>query len=181
MVSAIQDPFSLAQIVGYVATVIGVIGFSQHDDSKMRLYVFVMGLTLVVHFFLLGAFTATLAAFLAASRVGLSMIPRLRQNPHPIAISYVLMTVLMGLYLYERPLDIFPLFASMMGIYGFFYCEGIRMRVILFFGGGFWLTHNVLAMSYGPSVMEVFILVSNARTIMAMKKGAKKPPLTESL
>lgn len=173
----VYDPFSLTQIIGYLAAVVGVFAFAQHDDMRMRGLLCLMGCIIVLHFVMLGAYAAAMAAGLAGSRAGLSMFSHFRRHRHIISIIYAVITIWMGASLYERFIDILPLFAALTGTYAFFYLDGIKMRLVLMCGTTFWLTHNLLALSYGPSVMEFLVLSSNVRTIYQMlkKKGPFKP------
>lgn len=172
----IYDPLSLPQILGYIATVFGIIGFQQKDDTKLKIFVLLMSGFIVSHFILMESYTAALSAALAASRWGLSIFVAVRQRAHIFVPFFVALFVISGVLTFEHWYDALPPLASICGTFGLFYFTRIRLRLILLFGGSLWLTHNIFAMSYGPMVMEGFIFFSNAIMIIRFSIENKKLP-----
>lgn len=175
----VTHPLSLPQIVGYIATLFGIIGFQQKDDTKLRIFVCCMSVFLTLHFILIGSYAAAISAALAMSRWLLSIFASVRRYAFIIVPLYVVLFVTTGYLTYERWIDVLPVIASILGTYALFCCSKLRLRLILLLGGSFWAAHNFLALSYGPFVMESFIFISNAsmiyRFIMENKKLPRDP------
>jgi hypothetical protein len=172
----VTHPLSLPQILGYIATIFGIIGFQQKDDTKLRIFVCCMSVFIVWHFILMGSFSAAICAFLAATRWGLSIFARVRKYAHFLVPLYVLLFIAAGYLSYERWFDVLPILASISGTFALFYCTKLRLRLVLLLGGSLWVVHNFLALSYGPLVMESFIFISNAIMIARFINDNKKLP-----
>lgn len=175
----VTHPLSLPQILGYIATLFGIIGFQQKDDTKLRIFVCCMSSFIVAHFILMGSYAAAVSAALAMSRWALSIFAVVRKYAHILVPLYIILFIGGGYLTYERWIDVLPVIASISGTYALFYCSRLRLRLVLLFGGSFWIAHNLLALSYGPLVMEAFIFMSNAlmiyRFIMENKKLPRDP------
>ena len=65
-------PFSVAQLVGYAAFLLGVISFLQRDDRRLRAMIGAQAFSYAVHFFLLGSMVASLASLVTCTRAGSS-------------------------------------------------------------------------------------------------------------
>ena len=170
-------PLSLVQIIGYVGMALGVITFLQKSDVRMKIYMVVMTTILCVHFTLLGRYMAAISAVLAGSRAGLSIFDFVRKNAHSFAAVYFVITCIVAYITYESWIDILAFMATLNGTFAFFYLQGLWLRFALLFGGALWLIHNILALSYGPLVMEAFILLANITTIYRLRGDQKKAAL----
>lgn len=172
----VTHPLSLPQILGYIATIFGIIGFQQKDDTKLRIFVCCMSVFIVSHFILIGSYAAAFSAGLAATRWGLSIFATVRKYAHFLVPLYVALFIGGGYITYTTWLDVLPVIASISGTFALFYCSGLRLRVVLLIGGTLWIVHNLLALSYGPFVMESFIFFSNAIMIYRFVIERKKLP-----
>jgi uncharacterized membrane protein (UPF0136 family) len=172
----IYDPLSLPQILGYIATIFGIIGFQQKDDTKLKIFVLMMSAFIVSHFLLMGSYTAAISAALAASRWGLSIFVAVRKRAYIFVPLYVMLFIICGALTFERWYDALPPLASICATFGLFYCNRLRLRLILLFASSLWLTHNIFALSYGPIIMEGFIFLSNAIMIVRFALEDKKLP-----
>lgn len=175
MFSGIADPFSMVQIIGYVGMVLGVVAFLQKNDVRMKVLVAVMGCVLCAHFMMLERFVAAFAALLAGSRAGLSIFKWVRMRAHYFSAFYIIVTLLLLYFTYESWVDILAFLASFIGIIAFFYLHGLWLRYVLLLGGACWFLHNVLALSYGPAMMEAFIIIANMVTIYRLQIAHKSP------
>ncbi len=170
----IADPFSLPQILGYCATILGICGFLQKDDLRLRMFISAMSLFLITHFILMGSYSAALACSLAASRWWLTAFPWVRARGHIFAPIYVSGFAATAYFTYEVWYNILPCVASIGGTFALFYLHKLKMRLVLLFGGLLWCIHNILVMSYGPAIMEAFIIVSNVSMIIRMARENKR-------
>ncbi|MFK7839618.1 MAG: YgjV family protein [Bdellovibrionales bacterium] len=169
-----DHPLSYIQIVGYIGMALGIFVFLQRDDRRLKLSMVVMTAVMVIHFVLLGRYVAAISAASAGSRAGLSLIPFVMRHRHYFAAFFVVLTCVLGVVTYSEWFDSLPFMAALLGTYSFFYLKGLWLRCSLLVGGTFWLLHNIMALSYGPAVMEVFILSANAYTIFILLHERKK-------
>ncbi|MGB0718934.1 MAG: YgjV family protein [Bdellovibrionales bacterium] len=172
--AAVYDPLSLTQIIGYIAAFCGILAFLQHDDRRMKILLVFQAAFLVAHFGFLGAYTGMFAAVLAGSRAGLSIFDGARRRKRFLVPVYFVLTVCLGWFSYQNPVDLLPLAAAVTGVIAFFYLHGIRMRLVLSIGTCFWLAHNIMKVSYGPIVMESTMLIVQSVTIWRMMRRARR-------
>lgn len=145
----IYDPLSLPQILGYIATIFGIIGFQQKDDTKLKIFVLMMSGFIISHFILMGSYTAAISAALAASRWGLSIFVAVRKRAYIFVPFFVALFIISGALTFAHWYDVLPPLASICATFGLFYFTRIRLRLILLFTSSLWLTHNIFALSYG--------------------------------
>ena len=172
----LSDPFSWPQLVGYGATLFGVAGFLQKNDNRLRIYITIMSMFLIAHFVLMGSYTAGLSALIASSRWSLTMVPWVKARGYIFVPFYVFVFLLSAFLTYEHWYDFLPAIASIVGTFALFYLHGLKMRLLLLCGGTFWLVHNILAMSYGPALMECFVLTANSIMIIRMAIAQRRVP-----
>lgn len=172
----IYDPLSLPQILGYIATIFGIIGFQQKDDTRLKIFVLMMSVFIISHFILMGSYTAAIMAVLAASRWGLSIFVGVRKRAHIFVPLFIALFVTSAALTFQNWYDLLPSLASICATFGLFYYTRIRLRLILLFASSMWLTHNIFALSYGPIIMEGFIFFSNAIMIVRFAIENKKLP-----
>ena len=170
----LEHPLSFVQIIGYIGMALGVLTFLQKDDVRLKLSMVVMTSVLIIHFVLLGRYVAAVSAAMAGSRAGLSLLPFVMKHRHYFASLFVVLTCVLGFLTYSRWFDLLPFITALIGTYSFFYLKGLWLRYSLLIGGALWLAHNILAQSYGPAVMEAFILSANVITITRLRIDQKK-------
>lgn len=176
MSGSIYDPLSLPQILGYIATIFGIIGFQQKDDTKLKIFVLMMSGFVVSHFILMGSYTAAASAALAASRWGLSIFVAVRKRAYIFVPLFISLFIICAVLTFRQWYDIFPPMASICVTLGLFYFSRIRLRLILLTGNFLWIAHNFFALSYGPLIMESFLLISNIIMIIRFVVDNKKLP-----
>src|SRR5262245_18869854 len=121
------DPFSLAQLVGYVAFLAGVWSYWQKDDRRLKATLGVQAFSYAVHFLLLGSPAAAAASAVTSVRAILSLYTR----SVAVAVAILATNVLLGFFTAERAVAWLPVLASCAGTVAFFWFDGIRMRLIL--------------------------------------------------
>lgn len=169
----IYDPFSFVQILGYIAMVLGIVALLQKNDTRLKIIMMCMAMIVSVHFYLLGSYVGAVGAALSGTRAGLSIFQKIRDRRLFFFIFFAGLTIVLGILTYQRPLDLLPLIASINGSYAFFYLEKLPMRYFMLFGTTLWLIHNIMALSYGPAIMEMFILSANLITIYRLRTDNK--------
>ena len=170
----VTDPLSPVQILGYIAALIGVIGFLQTSDFRMRLIVTIMGCLNIIHFIMLGAYVGAANTALATSRAGLSMFEGIRRQAHFVVPSYVIISGGFLYFTYQQPADYFPFMATIIGSYAFFCLDGYKLRLGIACGGLCWLIHNVMVLSYGPTMMEICLFTINTTMAWRLYKKSRE-------
>ncbi|NVK55843.1 MAG: YgjV family protein [Alteromonadaceae bacterium] len=153
--------FNLAQAIGLLSFVLGILCFYQRDDQRLRIMMVVMNLNHALHFALLGAVTACLSALLAVVRTGLSIKTRSRN----VAYLFIIITLLLGIALADVWYDLFPIMGTCIGTYALYCLSGIKMRVAFLLGAICWLTNNIIVGSIGGTLLEATLLVVNCITM----------------
>lgn len=154
--------FSPAQLVGYLAFMLGVACFLQTDDRRFKWFMTGECLAYVVHFALLGSPTAVVSSLLSLLRSVLSLHTRSAW----VAAGVVSANIGFGLGLAHRPADWLPLAASCLGTVALFTLQGIPMRLLMLCGTGLWIANNLIAGSIGGTALEVVVAAVNL-TILA--------------
>ncbi|MGD9638645.1 MAG: YgjV family protein [Alphaproteobacteria bacterium] len=157
----------VAQILGFFALFFGVSGFLNRDEKKLKILLIVQSVFLVPHFILLNANTGAVMSIVTIIRNYLSLNSKFNK----LWILFVILYLVSGIYKYQRPIDILPIFASVLGTYAFFKLDNLKLRTSLLFCTLSWLFHNIYVGSLGPSIMEAMIFSSNLRTIIKIRKS----------
>lgn len=161
--------FSVPQLFGYVAFVLGVSSFLQKNDRHFKLYMAAECIAYVVHFYLLGNPTAVLSSLLSATRSVLSLYTR---SPWVAAVVVVVNLVAGGM-LVQHWWNWFPPIASCIGSLALFLLHGRKMRIVMLFGTSLWIVNNVISGSIGGTALECVILCVNLSTIWRMGQDQK--------
>jgi hypothetical protein len=156
----VTDPFSLAQLVGYVAFFIGVYSFLQRDDRRLKATIGAQAFSYAVHFLMLGSAAAAAASFVTAVRAVLSLYTK---SPY-VAVAILATNVGLGFVTATRLSGWLPVVASCAGTIAFFWFEGITLRLILLFATACWLANNLILGSIGGTLLELFLGAVNATT-----------------
>ncbi|WP_242334646.1 MULTISPECIES: YgjV family protein [unclassified Anaeromyxobacter] len=159
-----MHPFSPAQVVGYVALVLGVSGFLQRDDRRMKLLVASECFVYVVHFTLLGRPPAASSALVSGVRTLLSV----RFRSAWLAAASVAVNVGLAVALSTRGAGWIPVVGSSLGAIAVFTMRGVPMRLVLLASTSLWLANNVLSRSLGGTVLESLIAATSISTILRM-------------
>lgn len=163
-----------AQFVGLVALVIGVFGFAQTNDRRLKGFLTLQTLVLALHFALLGVWVAVGTSLLTALRNYISRFAQARI----LAPFFILAYATIGFSQFTAPWQLLAVLGATLSTLGLFYCTGIRLRLLVLGAITCWLIHNIFAGSIGPSIMEALQWAMNAKTIWVLwRKDAKTTPL----
>ena len=88
-----MDVFSPAQLLGYLAFVLGVVAFAQRIDWRLKLLVATECIIYTLHFYLLGNHPAAISAALSAAR----MFAALKTRSPALAILFLVANLGLGL------------------------------------------------------------------------------------
>jgi hypothetical protein len=160
---------SPAQIIGYVAFVLGVAAFLQKEDWKLKSLNACESLAYLVHFCLLWNPAAVVSSALASVRGFLSV----KIRSAPLAILFIVLNLGIGLWVLDRPLGILPILGSCAATWASFMMKGVPMRTVFLFATACWLTNNIASGSIGGTVLELFIGISNTVTTVRMIRESR--------
>jgi hypothetical protein len=152
---------SPAQLLGYLALVLGVAAFSQKSDVRLKVLMSCEGFVYVAHFILLGNYPASCSAGVSSVRMLVSLRSR---APAWIAV-FIGLNVALGLAFAKSAAGWLPISASCLATVGVFVMHGLAMRLVLFVCTLLWLVNNALSGSIGGTVLEALIALSNLATI----------------
>jgi hypothetical protein len=160
---------NLAQFFGMISFTLGVLCFYQRDDKRLKMMMLLLQLNNVLHFGLLGAWTASLSALIAVGRTGLALRTRSRR----LAYLFIVLSVVLGFLVGDRWTDIFPILGTCMGTYALFCLSGIAMRLAFLLGACFWLTNNIIVGSLGGTLLEATLIAVNLNTIRRLYRARR--------
>jgi hypothetical protein len=155
---------SQAQLVGYVALVLGVAAFLQKSDTRLKVLISAESVVYIAHFILLGNYPASGSALVSCVRNLTSIKSR---APIWIAV-FLVMNIAIGLVFAKSALGWLPIVASCLATVAVFRMEGVAMRSVLLVCTLLWLANNLLSGSIGGTVLEAIIAVVNAVTILRL-------------
>ena len=167
-----QDIFSIPQLFGYLAFFFGVGCFLQKSDLRFKVFMAIECVSYVIHFWLLGNFTACASS---AVSVGRSVAAIKSRSPW-VAAFFVLLSLGMGVWLATSWLSTLPILASCIGTIALFTLSGVRMRLLMLVGTALWLVNNIASGSIGGTMLEVVILTTNSWTIYRLMREQAAPP-----
>ena len=165
-------PFSLAQLTGYVAFLLGLVSFLQKDDRRLRALIGTQAFSYAVHFLLLGSRAAAAASLVTSGRAFVSLYTR---SPY-VAGAILATNVTLGFLTATSAVGWLPVAASCSGTIAFFFFEGIALRLILLFATSCWLVNNLVLGSIGGTLLELVIGAANTTTCYRLWRASKVTP-----
>ncbi|MBK8182265.1 MAG: YgjV family protein [Candidatus Competibacteraceae bacterium] len=151
----------LAQLIGLIAFLMGILTFIQHDDQRLRIFLTLFSALIGLHFFLLGGATAAYAAWLSGVRSFVSS--RTRHNA--VMIFFLGIVWLIGVPHITHPIQWLTVIGTTLGTWALYREQGIRMRIVILLGTVSWMIHNYAVGSIGGAMIETSFLFVNSHTI----------------
>jgi hypothetical protein len=161
--------FSPAQLVGYIAFVLGVTAFSQKADHRLKAFSAGQGVVYSLHFLLLGNLPACAAAFLSATRSTLA----LRYRSLALAAVMVALNLAAGAAFVRTPAGWLPVVGSCIAAAAMFTLGGVPLRLCLLCSTFLWLTNDIVSGSIGGTLLELTIAAVSSSTIWRMSRAAE--------
>ncbi|WP_153448853.1 YgjV family protein [Vibrio algicola] len=159
-----------AQWLGFLSFALGISTFYQKDDRKLKLVMLVFQLNNVLHFYLLGSDISAISTLLSFLRTATAI----RTSSKIAATIFIIVSVALGLWIANGPLDLLPILGSILGTIAVFLLKGIQMRIAFIVGAMCWLANNIIVGSIGGSLLEATLLTVNLFTIMRLYRNNKK-------
>ena len=161
---------SPAQLLGYLAFVLGVSAFLQTNDRRLKVLLASECVAYAAHFALLGNPTAASSAAVSFTRVLLSLRTRSRR----LAVVVIAVYLGLGAVLVRSPAGWLPVVGSSISTWALFTMHGIRMRLLVLTSTLLWLANNLLSGSIGGTLLEGVIAVASISTIARMVRDARR-------
>ncbi len=155
---------SPAQVVGYVAFVLGVTAFVQRSDGRLKAFNAAQSLFYALHFFLLGNSTASATCVISSTRSFLA----LKYRALWLAVVFIVVNLWAGAALGRTAAGWLPVIGSCLATIAIFMMTGVALRLVLLSSTLLWLTNNVLSGSIGGTLLEVANASLNLVTIARM-------------
>jgi hypothetical protein len=159
-----MDFFSPAQIVGYVALVLGIAGFLQKSDFKLKLLIGGESTAYMVHFFLLGNPVASAGAAVNAVRLFAST----KWTAPWLAVLFIAANLIVGWLTATTVLGWTLIAFNCIATYATFLLRGVPMRLCFLSSTCVWLVNNIVSGSIGGTVLETCIVIANSTTTIGM-------------
>ena len=165
------DVLSLPQLLGWAAFVFGVASFAQTSDSRFKKLMALECLAYVLHFALLGQWTASASATVSLGR----SLAAVRYPSKAVGLFFMTLSVASGLWLYTSWVSWLPITASVLGTFALFFLRHVRMRLVMLSGTVLWLIHNYWVGSLGGTLLEGVLCIVNIFTLVRMVQMAQGP------
>ena len=197
--SGLDTTWCIAQLVGFVALFCGLGAFAEKSDLAFKRKMTLFCLVEAVHFLILGAYSACFGCLLNSLR---SFAAARTRCPLVMSVFLVILwsvgllsvtgfdvrriasawnegfAALAAVFLQEK-FRFLPLLGSTVGTVGLFLASGIRLRWMILLCSALWLVHNLIAVSIGPSIMEISFIVMNGITIRKLYRAKREHDRTE--
>lgn len=165
------DFTSPAQLVGYVATAVGIGAFAVKDDRGFKLCMAASLVMWAIQYSLFASWTSAATALFIASRQALSMMAPGMSNRGKTIMSagYMIAFTVILFVSWAGPVSIWPYLAAVNATYAFVYLTGERMRKQVMLSTAFWLVNALMIGSVGHMVSTIVTLAINAWTIVRLR------------
>ncbi|MGR5502033.1 YgjV family protein [Vibrio sp. DNB22_10_4] len=151
----------IAQAIGGIAFIFGVMAFWQKDDIRFRYHMTTFCFIMAIHFVLMGATVAAIGVTLNAIRSYLSIKTQSRVVMWCFITTMWIMTVPNISSMFE----LMTVIGSSVGTWALFTKKGITLRCLILFNSFCWVTHNIWLGSIGGSLVEITFILTNLMTI----------------
>jgi hypothetical protein len=165
--------FSPAQIVGYLALILGVTSFLQKSDQRLKFFNAVQSLVYGLHFVLLGNLPACASSLVSSTRSFLA----LRYRSMWLGAAMIAANLALGAVFVRNWTGWLPVVGSCIATYAIFSMRGIPFRMVLLASTMLWLANDIVTGSIGGTVLEVANATINIATMVRI---ARTPELADA-
>ena len=164
------DPTSPAQLMGYLALILGVTAIAQKSDQRLKAMIALQAAAYCIHFFMLGNLGGASSTGITCVRSVIALYTRKVWIAHILCLIYVTA----GIQFAEGYAGWLPIAANIIGTYAFFLLRGVAMRLLILTANVMMLTTAVLSGSIGGMILESIIIVVNITTITRLVREQKR-------
>jgi len=159
--------FSPAQVVGYIALILGVTAFLQKSDQRLKFFNATQSLVYGLHFVLLGHLPACASSLVSSLRSFLA----LRSRSLWLGAIMIAANLGLGVAFVTSWAGWLPVVGSCIATYAIFTMRGIPFRIVLLTSTLFWLANNLITGSIGGTILEVANATINISTIVRLARS----------
>lgn len=160
----------LAQWLGLLSFVLGVIVFYQKNDRNLKVLMLVFNLNHMLHFLLMGSMVSAMSALLSAVRSATAI----RTSSKAVAALFIVLCIANGVWFAQSIYDLLPIVATIIGTVSIFLLQGITMRIGFLCGSILWLANNMIIGSIGGVMLESTLALVNIMTIYRLHKSDRE-------
>lgn len=165
------DPVTLrwaaGQLFGLIALTLCVLGFASKRDDRLFVLLLVANVAFALQFVMFRSWVAAAITALIVLRIHLV---RRYKGRAVVMLAVLLATCLVAIPTWTAPRDAWALAAGVIGTYGMFMLYGIGMRWMLAAAAFCWVISNLLVGSFGGTLAESLILITNIVTIARLHR-----------
>jgi hypothetical protein len=162
--------FSPAQLVGYIALILGVTAFLQKSDRRLKFFNATQGLVYALHFVLLGNLPASASSLLSSCRSFLA----LRYRSWLLGAVIIVANVGLGAVFARSRSGWLPVVGSCIATAAIFTMRGVPFRCVLLASTLLWLANNIITGSIGGTLLELANASINISTMVRMVRSSPK-------
>jgi hypothetical protein len=160
--------FSPAQVVGYLALILGVTAFLQKSDQRLKFFNAVQSLVYGLHFVLLGHLPACASSLVSSLRSFLA----LRYRSLWLGAVMIAANLALGVAFVTNWSGWLPVVGSCIATFAIFTMRGVPFRLVLLASTLLWLANNVIAGSIGGTILELANAAINISTMIRMARSS---------
>lgn len=171
------NPWSIAQMTGYIATLVVILAVSLKDEKKFTMILAGSMFAFSIHYALLAAWTSAFTtALIGFGQCLWLMYPAVSRGvKHVVSLVFLAAFSTVLFMTWEGNRSILPWLIGVNSIYAFSYLKGIRMRVQILVTTALWLVNAFAVGSIGQMITSVITLTVSAWTIHQLLKDTKRP------
>jgi hypothetical protein len=154
-----QQP--VAQTIGLLALFVGLSGFAQKNDQRLKIMLSFFCVIMGIHFMMMGSYPGAIAAWIGSARSWASS----RTRSWQLMLVFMLITVALTVPKITSWILVLPLIGGLLGTWAMFRETGMRLRLFMLLGTFCWLTHNIAIGSIGGTMIETSFLMMNSLTV----------------
>lgn len=158
---------SPAQLVGYLALILGVTMFLQKSDQRLKFFNAIQSLVYALHFMLLGHLPAGASSLVSSTRSFLA----LRYRSIWLGAVMIATNLALGAAFATHWAGWLPVIGSCIATYAIFSMRGIPFRLVLLASTLLWLSNNIVTGSIGGTILEVINATINISTMIRMARS----------
>jgi hypothetical protein len=152
----------LIQSIGFIGLFFNVISFQQKKRDGILLLMLVGQAAFLIHFILLGAWTAVGMNFVGVAR---TLVFRLRDQKNWAEwkywpIIFMFLFLIAGLLAQESWLGALPVVAMFIDTMGLWMKDARKLRLISLFPHPLWFVYNLIKGSWAGVICEIFVFLS---------------------
>lgn len=170
---ALTGRWIAGQAFGLIALALCVAGFANKRDDRLFVLLLFANVAFALQFAMFRSWVAAAIAALIVLRI---QLVRRYKGQAAVMLAVLCATVLVAIPGWSGARDIWALAAGAIGTYGMFMCTGVGMRWLLALAAFCWVVSNLLVGSFGGTLAETLILITNMTTIIRLYRERALTP-----